>query len=88
MEQAGLIHCPHSQHSSSLHVISKANSGSRPNDDYRRLNETTIDERSSLPNIQDFNSFFSKIVFVRGYHRILLASCSIPKTALATPFEL
>ena len=72
----------------------KPNGGWRPCSDYRRLNQTTVDDRYPLPHIQDFNSklagakIFSKIDLVRGYHQIPMAADSVPKTAIVTPFGL
>ena len=58
------------------------------------LNDTTVDDRYSLPRIQDFNSKlagpknFSEIDLVRGCHQIPMAADSVHKTAIVTPFEL
>ena len=94
MEQAGIIQRSHSPWSSPLHMFPKLNGGWRPCADYRRLNETTVDDRYPLPHIQDLNSklagakIFSKIDLVRVYHQIPMAADSVPKTAIVTPFGL
>ena len=75
-------------------MVPKLNGGWRPCGDYRRLSETTVDDRYPLQHIQDFNSklagakFFSKIDLVRGYHQIPMAADSVPKTAMVAPFGL
>ena len=90
MEEAGISRCSNSSWSSPLHIVPKQCGGWRPCGDYRRLNETTTDDRYPLPHIQDFNlhlagsCIFSKIDLIRGYHQIPMATESIPKTAIAT----
>ena len=80
--------------SSPLHIVPKQSGGWRPCCDYRRLNAATTDDRYPLSYIQDFNSrlagsrIFSKIDLIRGYHQIPMASDSIAKTAVSTPFGL
>jgi len=94
MEEAGIIRRSNSPWSSPLHLVPKQSGGWRPCGDYRRLNTMTTDDRYPLPHIQDFNSrlaganIFSKIDLIRGYHQIPMASDSIPKTAISTPFGL
>ena len=94
MEEAGIICRSNSPWSSPLHIVPQQSGGWRPCGDYRRLNEATTDDRYPLPHIQDFNSrlvgscIFSKIDLIRGYHQILMATESIPKTVIATPFGL
>ena len=72
----------------------KANGKLRPCGDYRRLNEMTIDDKYTLPHIQDFNrhlegaTIFSKIDLQRGYHQVPVHPDHIPETAICTPFGL
>ena len=94
MEEAGIVCRSNSPWSSPLHIVSKQSGGWRPCGDYRRLNAATTDDRYPLPHIQDFNSrltgsrIFSKIDLIRGYHQIPMASDSIAKKAISTPFGL
>ena len=94
MEQMGIIRRSKSAWASPLHVVPKANGQWRPCGDYRQLNAMTQDDRYPLPHIQDLNSrldgcrIFSKIDLVRGYHQIPMASSSVAKTAIITPFGL
>ena len=94
MEESGIIRRSNSPWSSPLHIVPKQSSGWRPCGDYRRLNKATMDDRYPLPNIQDFNSrlagscIFSKIDLIRGYYHVPMATESIPKMAIATPFGL
>ena len=94
MEEMGIIRRSNSPWSSPLHVVPKAGGQWRPCGDYRHLNAATKDDRYPLPHIQDFNNIltgckiFSKIDLVRGYHQIPMASSSVAKTAIITPFGL
>ena len=94
METAGIIRRSNAPWSSPLHIVWKSAGGWRPCGDYRHLTAATIDDQYPLPHIQDFNchltkaTVFSKIDLVRGYHQIPMAADSIPKTVIATPFEL
>ena len=94
MEEMGIIRRSNSPWSSPLHVVPKAGGQLRPCGDYRHLNAATKDDRYPLPHIQDFNNIltgckiFSKIDPVRGYHQIPMASSSVAKTAIITPFGL
>ena len=75
-------------------MVPKAGGQWRPCGDYRHLNTATKDDRYPLPHIQDFSNIltgckvFSKIDLVRGYHQIPMASSSVAKTAIITPFGL
>ena len=94
MEAMGIVRRSKSAWASPLHVVPKANGQWRPCGDYRQLNAMTKDDRYPLPHIQDLNrnlnacTVFSKIDLVRGYHQIPMASNSISKTAIITPFGL
>ncbi len=61
---------------------------------YRRLNLVTTPDKYPLPNMQDLSNglhsctIFSKIVLVKGYHQIPVATEDIPKTAIIVPFGL
>lgn len=94
MEAMGIVRRSKSAWASPLHVVPKANGQWRPCGDYRQLNAMTKDDRYPLPHIQDLNrnlnacTVFSKIDLVRGYHQIPMASDSISKTAIITPFGL
>ena len=94
MEEAEIIRRSYSPRSSLLHIVSKQSSGWRLCGDHRRLDEASTYDRYPLPHIQDFNShlararIFSEIDLVRAYHPIPMASVLIPKTAIATSFDL
>ena len=94
MEEMGIMRRSNSPWSSPLHVVPKAGGQWRPCGDYRHLNAATKDDRYPLPHIQDFNNIltgckiFSKIDLAIGYHQILMASSSVAKTAIITPFGL
>ena len=94
MEEMGIVRRSKSPWSSPLHVVPKSDGTWRPCGDYRCLNASTEDDRYPLPHIQDFTnhlagcSIFSKIDLIRGFHQIPMATSSIPKTAVVTPFGL
>ena len=84
IEEAGIMRRSGSPWSPSLHIVPKQLGDWRPCGYYRRLNETSTDDRYTLFHIQDFNShlagarIFLKIDLVCGYHQIPMAP--------ATPF--
>ena len=93
-KKMGIVRRSKSPWSSPLHIVPKSDCKWRPCGDYRRLNTSTDDDRYPLPHIQDFNNnlagctVLSKIGLTRGYHQIPMASSSIAKTAVITPFGL
>ena len=94
LERLGIVRRSNSQWSSPLHIVKKKDGGLRPCGDYRRLNERTIADRYTLPNIQDCTAqlagkcVFSKVDLVKGYHQVPMHPNDIAKTAIATPFGL
>ena len=94
LEQMGIVRRSKSQWSSPLHIVTKKSGGLRPCGDYRRLNEVTLPDRYTLPNIQDCTAnlagkrVFSKVDLVKGYHQVPMHPDDVPKTAIATPFGL
>ena len=66
----------------------------RPCGDYRAPNNVTKPNRYPIPHIQDFtatlqgSTIFSEIHLVCAYHQIPVEPANIPKTAVATLFEL
>jgi hypothetical protein len=94
MLKLGIICRSKSQWASPLHVVSKADGGWRPCEDYRRLNGLTKADSYPVPHIQDFAGqlrgakIFLKVDLVRGYHLIPVAEADICKTAVITPFGL
>ena len=75
LEQMGIVRRSKSQWSSPLHIVTKKSGGLRPCGDYRRLNEVTLPDRYTLPNIQDCTAnlagkrVFSKVDLVKGRAR-------------------
>jgi hypothetical protein len=61
---------------------------------YRSLNEVTIKNNYSLPQIEDLfdqmkrASVFSKIDLRSGYHQLRIRESDIPKTAFRTRYGL
>jgi hypothetical protein len=61
---------------------------------YRSLNEVTIKNKYSLPQIEDLfdqmkrASVFSKIDLRSGYHQLRIRESDIPKTAFRTRYGL
>ena len=90
----GIIRRSSSPWASPLHLVPKPSGGWRPCGDYRRLNAATLQDRYSLPHIQDFAArldgakIFSKVDLIRGYHQVPVAEANICKTAVITPFGL
>ena len=66
----------------------------RPCGDYRKFNNQTIQDRYSVPHIQEFSInlrntiIFSKMDLAKGYHQVPINPSDIPKTAVITPFGL
>jgi hypothetical protein len=62
--------------------------------DYQALNEVTVKNKYSLPQIDDlFDQLrgacvFSKIVLWSGYHQLKVRECDIPKTAFVSRYGL
>ena len=75
-------------------MVEKKDGGWRPCGDYRRLNNITVPDRYSLPQIADFTSriagstVFSRLDLQKGYYQIHMASKNVPKTAIITPFGM
>ena len=94
LEAMGIVRRSNSPWASPLHLVEKPDGTWRPTGDYRRLNGATIDDRYSIPRIQDFTAqlagkvVFSKIDLVRGYYQIPMAPGDVAKTAIITPFGL
>ena len=66
----------------------------KPFEDHRLLNNATIHDRYSLPNIASFTSriagstVFSRLDLLNGYYQIPMASKEILTTALVTPWDV
>lgn len=94
MLEAGEIRPSTSPWASPLHIVPKSGNSWRICGDYRALNAKTTPDRYPVPNIQDFNTFFSgtniftKLDIVRAYHQVPVAKSDIEKTAVITPFGL
>ena len=91
---AGICRRSDSPWSSGLHMVPKKDGTSRPCEDYRRLNERTVNDAYPIPHVHDFaaglsgSKIFSKIDLVKGYHQIPVRAADVHKTAIATPFGL
>ena len=90
MLQLGIIRLSQSQWSSPLHMKPKVDSsGSRPCDDFRHLNTSTILDRYLILHIHDLatdTSFFTKFDLIKAYYEIPVEENDIPKTAITIPF--
>ena len=91
---AGICRRLNSPWSSGLHMVAKKDGTSRPCGDYRRLNERTVGDAYPIPHIHDLAAnlagcqLFSKIDLVKGYHQVPVRAKDVPKSVIATPFDL
>lgn len=94
MVDEGICRPSNSPYASPLHIVMKKDGKMRFCGDYRRLNEQTVPDRYSVPNIQGLNtnlsgkSYFSKLDLNRAYYQVPVAEEDIKKTAVITPFGL
>lgn len=94
MVAEGICQPSKSPWASPLHLAPKKNGQWRPCGDYRKLNAVTVPDRYPVPNMLDCvyilnkANFFTTLDIVRAYNQIPVASESIPKTAVTTPFGL
>ena len=94
MTAAGICRRSDSPWSSGLHMVPKKDGITRPCGDYQRLNERTVGDAYPIPHIHDFAAdlagcvIFSKIDLFKGYHQVPVRAEDVPKTAIATPFDL
>ena len=87
-----LIEPSYSEWSSPVVLVPKPNSKWRKCVDYRKVNDDTIKDSYSLPNIDEiFDSLNSAIIFTKmdlysGYHQILMDEESVEVTSFTTKF--
>ena len=92
MEKMGVCKKASSPWASPLHLVPKSDGTLRPCGDYRRLNNVTVPDRYSPPDITDIFSciqhakVFSKLDLLKGYFQIPVHRDDIEKTAIITPF--
>ena len=75
-------------------MVKKKNGEWRPCGDYKKLNSITEPNRYPIPHMHDFfhwledSKIFSMLDLRTAYHKILVASPDVPKTAITTPFGM
>ena len=75
-------------------MVKKSSGEYRPCGDYKLLNNITLEDRYSVPHIQDFSkslhgtTIFSKMDLAKVYYQVPMNKDDIPKTAVITPFGL
>ena len=92
----GIIEPSDSPWSSPLHPVEKDGGKSiRLCVDYRRLNEVTIKDKYSIPNIQELIDeigsrpalkYFTTLDMTKGFHQIRMHADSVQKTTFSSPY--
>lgn len=79
---------------SPIHLVKKGLNEWRIVDDYRQLNNITIEDRYPVPYLNDFQnslygmSWYSKLDLKAAFQQIPMHPDTISKTDICTPFEL
>jgi len=94
MEQQGIVRRSSSHWASPLHMVRKSDGTWRPCGDFRLLNDATVPDRYTSPNLADLTArlegctIFSKLDLRKGYLQVPVAKEDVAKTAVITPFGL
>jgi len=94
LEKQGIVRRSSSHWASPLHMVKKPDGTWRPCGDFRLLNNATVPDRYTCPNLADVAAklegceWFSKLDLRKGYHQVPVSEKDVHKTAVITPFGL
>ncbi len=92
MLDQGMIQNSCSPWNSNLFLVPKKDKSFRPVNDFRRVNDVTVDDHYPLPFLKDLltslgrgNKIFSSLDLIFGYWQVPMALASREVTAFSTP---